>query len=676
MAALSNDSGGGGDYARLLRITRLAEETVDDYELVRFEGREAISEPFDYRLDLVARQTPETLGTWIGKAVEFEVAWREHPPRTFAGRIYEARIAAAGGDLPTISLTVRPAYWATSYARGTHFIQDRSTIEIFDAITANIPGMVVDRSAAGLATRPYAVRYDETELAFLDRLLAQDGAMYFFVYDKNGGAFRHRMKIANAASAYLNVPGDVTLSFMTGDGRQAGSLANSYRATAGSRRYHSFEVNKLDAPWKDTATVSKSWGSVTPHSHEELNGAALTANQSAARGTAHTGAVEQGMEVIAGTSELPGLFAGGKVGMAWAEGAAPRRVVLTSVDHIAVDPPRLSGGGGGASYGNSFTAIDAALPFRPPAPSARRRAYGPVLGTIKSDAGADGEIVVDSQSRVPVQVAQVQEGDSNKPFAQFVWLPVPQQWAHASHGAQFLPRIGTRVMVDFLYGDPDLPFVAGSFYTPTAAFPFDPAAKATQTGWRSKTNKNGKITQEFLFEDKPDAEEIWLYTGRDYRRVVDNDEFGTIKHDRTIQVDNDHKETVKHDQTIVVQHDQTETITNDRTMTVNHDHAETVANDQTVKIGNNQAITVDAEHSLKVTGGSLHQSTKEIVLKVGASTITMTPSKIEIKAPTIAIKADVALEMSAGVKANLKAVMTEVAGDAMLTLKGGIVMIN
>ncbi|MEH3106678.1 MAG: phage late control D family protein [Sphingomonas fennica] len=358
----------GSSGPRLLEITALASETIGDYELVRFQGREAISEPFEYHLDLVARQTPATLGAWIGKLVEFTVAWRDRPPRAFAGRIYEARIAAAGGDLPTISLTVRPAYWATSYARGTHFIQDRTTIEIFDAITGTVPGIVADKAASGLATRPYAVRYDESELAFLDRLMAQDGVMYFFLYDRNAGAFRHRMKIANAASAYQDVPGDLTLSFLAGGGADVANLANQYRATAGSRRYHSFEVNKLDQPLKDAATVSKAWGSVTPHSHEELSGAALTAGQSAARGTAHTAAVEQGMEVVGGGSDRTELFAGGKIGLAWAEGAAPRRVVLTAVEHLAVDPPRLSGSGGGGTYSNSFTAIDAALPFRPPRP--------------------------------------------------------------------------------------------------------------------------------------------------------------------------------------------------------------------------------------------------------------------------------------------------------------------
>ena len=473
---------------RLLELTVLADEEIVGYDLIGFEGREAISEPFLYRLEILAREAPADLGSWIGKLAEFNVNWRDGTSRSFAGRIYEARLAAEATGLPMVFLVVRPAYWAASYARGTHFIQDKTSLEIFDAMTSAVPGLTVDKTATGAEARSYAVRYDESELDFLDRLLAQDGFFYYFVYNRGAGIFRHTMKIGSAPGAYLDVGDDISLAYHAEDGAGVDSLASRYQAVSGTRRYHAFEVSQLDQPQRDAVPVSKSWGSVYSHAHEVLSGMAGTAGQSKSRGGAHTDAVEQEMESFAGTSQEPALMAGGRVALTWSEGGAPRKVVLTSVEHLARDPSGR-GGSDGAQYSNRFTAIAATLTFRPPAPVERRRAYGPVLGVIKNDSGVEGQIVVDTQSRVPVTVSMALETDASKPFSPFVWMPVQQQWAHGTHGAQFLPRIGTRVIVDLLYGDPDLPFVAGTIYTPSAKYPFDPASKATQTGWRSKTDK-------------------------------------------------------------------------------------------------------------------------------------------------------------------------------------------
>ena len=649
---------------RLLSLTALADKDVDDYDLIQFRAREAISEPFLYHIDIRTRDLPASLGTFVGKLAEWTVSWANREPRTFAGRIYEARLAVGAEALPIIQLVIRPAYWAASYARGTHFIQDKSSIEIFDAVTAQVPGLVPDKQATA-EKRVYAVRYDETELDFLDRLLAQDGIFYYFTYDQGGGTYHHKMRLANAAAGYLDVPGDITVAYSPLDGNVKGALGLDVAASAGTRRFHSVEVNKLDTPFRANATVGKTWSSVYEHGHDDLAGGGATAAQVTSRGKVHTGAIEQAAEIISGSSTETAFFAGGRVALDWGDVGAPRKIVLTSVEHFATDDSRQGGMG---TYSNSWTAIDATVAFSPRITTGRRRAYGPVLGVVKNKDGVEGEVVVDGQSRVPVTFSQAVESDADKPFDPFVWLPVAQQWASSTHGAQFFPRIGTRVMVDFLYGDPDLPFVAGTFYTPSAAYPFDPASNATQTGWRSKTNKNGAIKQEFMFEDKPDGEEIYLYTGRNYRRLVDKDELGTIKNDRTIEVQHDHKETVHNDQTIVIDNDQTETVTHDQTITV--------SNDRTLSVEGVQDTTIKKTRTVTVTQKSLLESKQEIELKVGESSIKLTLQGIEIKAPMIKIKAETTLGMEAGIQAQLKSTMTQVNGDAMLVLKGGIVMIN
>jgi type VI secretion system secreted protein VgrG len=644
---------------RLLTLTALADENMDDYDLIGFRGREALSEPFLYNLEIRARELPASLGAFVGKLAEWTLSWADGEPRTFAGRIYEARLAAGNRTLPIIQLVVRPAYWAASYARGTHFIQEKSSIEIFDAVTAKVPGLVTDKQATA-DKRAYAVRYDESELEFLDRMLAQDGIYYYYAYDRSSGAYRHKMRLANAASGYMDVPDDAAVSYAPGGGNEADTLGIDVAAFAGTRRFHGLEVNKLDTPFRASATAAKSWSSVYEHGHDVLAGGTSTAAVATARAKAHTAAVEQGAELISGTSMEPAFFAGGRVALDWTDVGAPRKVVLVSVEHVAIDDSRQGSQSSRGTYSNAWTAIDAATAFSPAVPVGRRRAYGPVLGVVKNKEGAEGEAVIDSQSRVPVTISQAVESDPDKPFDPFIWLPVAQQWAHSTHGAQFFPRIGTRVIVDFLYGDPDLPIVVGTMYTPTQKYPFDPASNATQTGWKSVTDKNGGITQNLLFEDKPGAEEIQLYTGRDYRRLIDNDDWGTIKHD----------------QTLIVEHDQKEDINHDQTLTVKNDQAITVENNRTVKVTGVEETTVQKTRTTTVAQKSLHESMQEIELKVGPSSIKLTMDKIVITSPQIEIKGTATVSVEAGAMLSTKGAIVQHSSDGPMTIKGVIVMIN
>lgn len=625
----------------LLNLRTLADAPVDEYALLSFEGREAISEPFDYRLEIITAAEPD-LSAWIGKLAEFDVSPGSGTQRVFAGRIYGARRMISGG-LNRIFVQVRPAYHALSYGRATHFMQDKTSLAIFDAMTGDTTGLVKTVSVSPPpAARGYSVRYDETEIDYLARLLAQDGIFYFFVYDRGSGTFRHKMIVSNKSADYVDVAGG-PVEFLPNSAKGAlPALGRQYKAAPRKHKHIAFNVNKLDTPFNTDVTSGDSWGSVYSHDYEAIGFEAVASGDITPRGTAQEQQHGIAAETVEGSSTEPGFMAGGRVEIEGGEAVSPKRVVLTSVTHSAHDPWMLAGSGPG-EYSNQFTAIDANKVFRPALEPLERKAPGPLLGVVAGEGVSAGEAKIDEQWRVPVEIANARDY-SDKGLPKFVWLPVQQQWAHSTHGAQFFPRVGTRVIIDFLYGNPDLPFISGTVYTPSQAYPFDPASKATQSGWRSVSDKNGSIVQEFHFEDKPGSEEVYLYTGRDYRREIDQDDWGTVKRDQTLKVERDQSLTVTRDRTTKVDGKQKSDVTGTRT------------------------ITVIDKNTL--------ESKKEIELKVGPSTITMTMEGIEIKAPKITIKADIQLDMSGGATAALKAPKTDVTADAMLTLKGGIVMIN
>lgn len=618
----------------LLNLRTLADAKVEDYALVGFEGREEISQPFDYRLELITNVPNPDLTGWIGKLAEFDIYPGAGEERVFAGRIYAAR-KVVGDDVGRVFVQVRPAYHALSYASATHFVQDKTSVEIFEGMTADVTGLVKTVSVSPAPPkRGYAVRYDESEIDFLARLLAQDGIMYFFVYDRSAGAYRHKMIVTTKPADYIDIAAG-PVEFVAGSKvGHIDTLERHYAAAARKAKHVSFNVNKLDEPFLKEGSGSESWGAVYTHEYETIGYEAMASGDVASRQKATDEHGSQCSDRIEGSSYEPSFMAGGRAEIVGGKDLAPKRVVLTSVVHSAYDP-WMFGEASTARYGNRFTAIDASKTCRPRVDAPPRVAPGPMLGVVEFDGAATGEIKVDKEWRVPVAISNARDY-AKAGFPKQVWIPVQQQWAHSTHGAQFFPRIGTRVIIDFLYGNPDLPIITGTVYTPSQAYPFDPKSKVTQTGWRSVTEKNGSITQEFYFEDKKGAEEIKLYTGRDYRREIDQDDWGTVKRDQTLEVQRDRKRTVKGKETVDVT--QTRTIT--------------------------------------VTDKNLLESKAEIELKVGASKIVMKPDSITIQSPTITVKADIKLDMSGGATAALKAPKTDVTADAMLTLQGGLVKIN
>lgn len=633
-----------------LNLTALAGESVDDYALLSFRGREAISEPFDYTIEVLTREDPDLTG-WIGKLAEFTVVPGSGTTRTFSGRIYAVEGGWQAGRL-RIAVHIGPAWLALAYARATHFIQDQTSVDIFDAMTADIPGFAktVNASPAPPA-RGYAVRLDETEIDFLTRLLAQDGFYYFFRQDQSGGLYHHRMVVSNVTSDYDDIEGSPIYVDPEQPHGTILSIERHLRAGPRSHRHVSLDPNKLDTPFIATGDSALNWGAVYPHADETIGYQATAEAGLDVRKTASDQNLAQASAIWAGTSSCHQLTAGGRMEVSGAEPEVQGRLVVTSVTHSVYDPWML-GGSGAARYSNSFTAIEATAIWRPRVGDPQRVAPGPVVGIINDDDKTPaGKPVIDNQSRVPVKIIGAREYDNAK-LAKFVWLQVQQQWASGTHGAQFFPRTGTRVIVDFLYGNPDLPFVSGTVYTPSQSYPFDPASTPTQTGWRSITEGNGSIKQEFRFEDKEGSEEIYMHTGRDYRREIDEDELATIKRDQTT--------TIKRDQIATVERDQT--------LTVKENQKEEVQGKVTLDVTKTRTVTVTDKNKL--------ESKQEIEFVVGPCSIKLSLTGIEIKAPQIKVSADAMLDMKAGGQATLKGPLIQINADGMAVLKGGIVMIN
>ena len=94
-------------------------------------------------------------------------------------------------------------------------------------------------------------------------------------------------------------------------------------------------------------------------------------------------------------------------------------------------------------------------------------------------------------------------------------------------GAQYIPRIGDEVLVEFAEGDPDRPIITGSVYKGDNLPINNPTTKKTQSGFRTKTHK-GEGFNELRFDDATGAEEVFLQAEKDFNIRIKNNETKTV----------------------------------------------------------------------------------------------------------------------------------------------------
>ena len=192
------------------------------------------------------------------------------------------------------------------------------------------------------------------------------------------------------------------------------------------------------------------------------------------------------------------------------------------------------------------------------------------------------------------------------------WVRIAQVWAGKAWGGIYIPRVGMEVVVQFIDGDPDRPLVTGTVYNAENTVPYALPANKTIAGVKSNSSEGGGGYNEFIFEDKAKSEKIVMHAQKDLEATIEHDEKWTTHHDVIVQIDNN----------------------------------------RTEKIGNTWKV----------------EATSKIEFIVGTSKIVMDPTSITIESLLIKIKAQTMLEATS--------LTTTVKGDAILTLKGGLVLIN
>ncbi len=157
-------------------------------------------------------------------------------------------------------------------------------------------------------------------------------------------------------------------------------------------------------------------------------------------------------------------------------------------------------------YNNTFVAIEAITPFRPPIITAKPRFFGTMTAFVYAEATSEmAEIDEFGRYRVhlPFDKADGTKESDDPSRKASCWMRMAQPYVGEGEGMYFPLRGGTEVLLTFINGDPDRPVISGAL--PNASTPsLLTSAKSTEATIQSKGNNR------IRFEDTPGNERLIL----------------------------------------------------------------------------------------------------------------------------------------------------------------------
>ncbi|WP_082578509.1 type VI secretion system Vgr family protein [Lysobacter sp. Root690] len=506
----------------------------EDWAVERWQGWEALSGGFEWWIDVLSVDARRPLDAFLGRHAVLNTRLADGGQTLRSGLVREAQCLGSEGGLARYRLCLVPWTWLLSQGRHSRVYQDKTVAEIVEAVFAAYTPLAVwqwsDEAGPFLAAarpRSYCVQYRETDAAFVDRLLAEEGLGWRLEEDADapGG---HRMVLFAQSGQSPQEASDAVYGatrFHRSDTTEDSDTVQSFGAV---RRIASNALTLLSGDYKglQTQVASVPLGDQDDAAAqlEVYDPVGLYAFADRAEAERYAGLLAQ-----ARASERTLWLGRGTVRTfrsgTWfaltdapqSEADTPREALLVAVQHAGVNnlpksvtegisarfgaAPRvplraLPGASDSAwnavlaraeavGYANSFVAVPREQPWRPvlhdgtgarlnPRPTAPGYQTAIVVGPegATSPQGAH-ELYCDRLGRLRVKfhfqqsggdTGSNQAGSNQAESNHSCWLRVAQRYAGPGVGTQFLPRIGQEVLVAFLDGDIDRPVIVGALY--------------------------------------------------------------------------------------------------------------------------------------------------------------------------------------------------------------------
>jgi type VI secretion system secreted protein VgrG len=600
-----------------------------DLQVLEFNGREAISQPFEFELELVSERPDLDLESLLHQAAFLAFDQAGHG---IHGQIYRAAQGESGKRLTRYHVTLRPQLAYLAHRTNQRIFQHLTVEKIISQVLEE-HGIQANAYQFQLGSiypeREYCVQYDESDLHFVQRLCEEEGIHYHFQHSEQG----HVLTFGDdqtvfpklAPTAYQQDSGLVADESVI---KRFGVRVET-RTSRVTRRDYDFEKPKLlmeaDAKSEfkpDLEDYDYPGRFVDRERGKHLSQRALERHR-------------HDFEQAHGDGDQPLLVSGHFLALTEHPRASWNDLwLLTEIHHEGKQPQVLEESvtshtevrdGFQQGYRNRFTATPWTVLYRPALNHPKPRILGSQSAVVTGPPGE--EIHCDEYGRIKVQFFWDREGQADDKTS--CWLRVSSSWAGDRYGGIAIPRVGMEVLITFLEGDPDQPLVTGCLYHAEHVVPYDLPANKTRSLFKTLSSPGGGGYNELRIEDKKGAEQIYLHAERDW------DE--NIEHDQKIRIGNERHDTVEANSYSEFKAEEHRTTHADRKSEIKANDHLTVGNNQHIKIGTGQFINAGQEIHLSSGQKVVLEAGSELTLKAAGSFIKLDAGGITLVGPVIKI---------------------------------------
>jgi type VI secretion system secreted protein VgrG len=584
----------------LLLTATLSHSALPGIHLTHFRVHEGMSTPFSVDVEFLSDDPDLDLDALLGSTALVALTDDAGGSRLFHGVIEEAEFLEMRRVVFHYRVRMRPLLHGLAYRVRTRIFQNLDVTAIVKKVCADagLPGTGFDWSkvAGPYSTREFCMQYKESELAFVMRLLEEEGIFFWFEHSATG----HVMHFGEDKAACQPIDGN---PFVT-----------AYHLTSGKHLDHEWVCDlRFTTKLCHEVFHTRDWNWQQPRNPLDAQ----------ANGDATTGRVAY---------EYPGGFtmtgAGGTLAQVRLDAELVEKYVvdgwttsyrlspgrtftvddatpdymsdeyfIVSVDHeyhrgsVAGEDRRS--GEDHLAYRATFRGVPSSVTYQAPRVTPRPRIFGKESAVVTGPE----EIHVDSFGRIKVYFYFDREDAVDENAS--CWLRVQQQ---NTSGSMILPRRGWEVSVGFIHGDPDRPIVLQKVYNAETMPPYPLPANKTQSALQSSTSPGGGSTNEIRLQDGDGGMEFFVHASKDFHMVSGADLSEDIAVDALEEVGVSHTTTVVGAESVSVGARQSLSVTGNCSNSTNGAKTVNIAANDDLGVTGNASVACDGSRTETIGG--------------------------------------------------------------------------
>lgn len=523
----------------------------DALRVLKFRGRERISSPYSFKVDVVAPDVDlgNAEAEMLAQPARLTFENDAGHARRVHGVIRKVRTGRADyrdGSRHQLTLWLAPKLWTLKRKVNSRVFQDKTAAAIVGEILDEAGVEHGSRLVKTYGLRPYCVQYQESDLAFVERVLSEAGIFYFFEDPPLGAPISQTERLVlGDAENYLEMPGGQNLVFRPHGGMndvadhvERFTFSSDIRSNVVFARHFDFMK-----PSANPASTHREVDAMLHLGVYSYHFDTIESERVEALADTQLEQLRMGQRVGRGLTSCRRLVPGTVFQlMDHPLGELNSRYAVLGNKHEGFAPEEVNNHGTEAPpvYCNSFVCVPAHTPARP---RRRPRHVQQVMETATVVGPEGEEIFVDEQGRIKVQFHWDLHGQRNDHSSCF--LRVMQPWAGAAFGHSFIPRVGMEVVVTFSGGDVDKPLALGCVYNGVAPTPHVLPQHQTRSGIRTQSSPGGRGSNEIMFEDKAGAEQLVIHAQRDLNALVEHDHVRHVKNDENVHVEGNRETAIE-----------------------------------------------------------------------------------------------------------------------------------